>query len=101
MPLDENIIHEWTRIPHFYSPYYVFQYATSFISAVYIANSLLEDKHNMKEKYFEMLKSGSNGYPTEILLKTGVDLTKDETYTYAFNDLKNALKEANKLLSKQ
>ena len=47
-----------------------------------------------------MLKSGGNGYPTEILLKAGVDLTKDETYLFAFNDLKNALIEAKALLKK-
>ena len=98
--IDENIIHEWARVPHFYSPYYVFQYATSFISSVYIANALYEDKFDMKQKYFEMLKSGGNGYPTEILAKTGVDLTKNETYTYAFNSLKDALNEAKVLIEK-
>ena len=96
--IDDKIIHEWERIPHFFSPYYVYKYATSFVSAVYIANSILDNKDNMLEKYITMLKSGSDGYPTEILLKAGVDLMKDETYDYAFNDMKNALDEAERLL---
>lgn len=100
VPLDNNIIHEWTRIPHFYTPYYVFQYATSFVSAVYIANSILQNKNNMRENYFKMLSLGGNGYPTEILAKTGIDLLDDSTYKYAFDDMKNALKEAKRLLDK-
>ena len=99
--IDENIIHEWQRIPHFYSPYYVYKYATSFISAVYIANSILENKNNMLNRYKDMLKSGSNGYPTDILAKAGVDLTIDETYEYSFGDMKKSLNEAEELIKKQ
>lgn len=97
--IDENITHEWQRIPHFYSPYYVYNYSTSFISAVYIANSILENKHNMLSNYMEMLKSGCDGYPTEILAKAGIDLTKDETYNYAFDDMRKTLKEAEDILN--
>ena len=97
--IDENITHEWQRIPHFYSPYYVYNYSTSFISAVYIANSILENKENMLNNYMDMLKSGSNDYPTKILAKAGVDLTKDETFDYAFNDMKKSLKEAEDILN--
>ena len=97
--IDENIIHEWQRIPHFYSPYYVYNYSTSFISAVYIANSILENKNNMLDNYMNMLKSGCDGYPTEILAKAGIDLTKDETYNYAFDDMRKTLKEAEDILN--
>ena len=98
--IDENIIHEWQGIPHFYSPYYVYKYATSFISSVYIANSILENKNNMLDKYMTMLKSGSDGYPTEILAKAGIDLTKSETYDYSFKDMKKSLEEAEELIAK-
>ena len=98
--IDENITHEWQRIPHFYSPYYVYKYATSFISAVYIANSILENKHNMLDNYREMLKSGCSDYPTNILAKAGVDLTKDETFDFAFNDMKNSMAQAEEILNK-
>ncbi len=98
--IDNNIIHEWTRIPHFYSPYYVFQYSTSFISAVYIANSILDGNLVIKEKFMNMLKSGSDGYPIDILKNAGVDLRKNDTYIYAFDDFHKALELAEKLLNK-
>ena len=56
--IDDNIDHEWIRISHFYRPFYVYKYATSYTCANYIASSILENKNNMKEKYFELLKSG-------------------------------------------
>ena len=98
--IDENIIHEWQRIPHFYSPYYVYNYATSFISAVYIANSILENKHDMLNNYMEMLKSGGNDYPTNILSKAGIDLTKDKTFDFAFDDMKKSLTQAEEILNR-
>ena len=98
--IDKNIVHEWDGIPHFYSPYYVYKYATSFISAVYIANSILENKNDMLNKYMIMLKSGSNGYANDILKTAGVDLSKQETFDYAFNDMKKCLNEAKKILNR-
>ena len=100
VPVDDKIVFEWSRIPHFYTPYYVFQYATSYVSSIYIANCILENKNNMIEKYFEMLKSGSCDYPLELLKKTGVDLLSDEPYNYVFEDMKNCLTEAKKLIKK-
>ncbi len=91
--IDKNIIHEWLRIPHFYTPYYVFQYATSFITAVYIANSILNNKPNAVENYINILKSGGSDYPLNILNKYGIDLQSNYLYDYAFDDLKQALDE--------
>lgn len=96
--IDNNIIHEWLRIPHFYSPYYVFQYSTSFICAVYIANNILEGKNDMLKKYKDLISSGCNGYPTDLLNQAGLNLLNDELYKYSFNDMKNTLKEVEKLL---
>lgn len=96
--IDENINHEWIRISHFYRPFYVYKYATSYVCANYIATSLLEDKNNMKEKYFELLKSGGNDWPNEILKKVGVDLSKDEPYDILFDDLEKSIKKLGSLL---
>ena len=98
VPIDDHIIYECFRIPHFYSPYYVFQYATSFICSCYIANKILMGDKDMIKKYKSMLCSGSDGYPTEILAKTGIDLTKQEIFDFAFKDMENSLKLAKKLL---
>ncbi len=68
----------WSRIPHFYRPFYVYKYATGFAAAIHIANQLLNDDLEMKLSYLEFLKSGSSDYPLELLKKTGVDLTISE-----------------------
>ena len=101
VPVDDYIKYEFLRIPHFYSPYYVFKYATSFISACYIANKILEGDKTMLLNYKKMLSSGCDGYPTEILSITGIDLAKNETFDFAFNDLKKSLNKAKSILNKK
>jgi oligoendopeptidase F len=96
--IDENINHEWIAISHFYRPFYVYKYATSFTTANYIASSILEDKNNMKEKYFELLKSGGSDWPNEILKKVGVDLETSKPYEMLFEDLNNSIEELKRLL---
>ncbi|MBQ0017439.1 MAG: oligoendopeptidase F, partial [Clostridiales bacterium] len=99
--IDDNIINEWTRISHFFRPYYVYKYATSFISAVNIASKIEKGDKEAIEKYKTLLKSGGNDYPDKLLKKAGVDLEKDETYVVAFNVLKEALNEVKQILKKQ
>ena len=99
--VDELLEYEWIRISHFYRPFYVYKYATSFTSANYIATCILNDKNNMKEKYFELLKSGGNDYPDAILKKVGVDLESDEPYDILFSDLKNAIRQLKELLNEK
>ncbi|TKC19219.1 oligoendopeptidase F [Robertmurraya kyonggiensis] len=75
---DEEVKYGWSRIPHFYRPFYVYKYATGFASAIHIATKLLEGDAQTLESYLEFLKSGSSDYPLELLKKTGVDLTSPE-----------------------
>ena len=91
--IDEDIKHEWSRISHFYRPYYVYKYATSFTCACYIANSILNKKPNALENYKKLLQSGGNDWPNEILKKVGVDLTSNEPYDTMFEDLRNLINE--------
>ena len=56
--IDEKHKYEWLRIPHFYSPYYVYKYATGISSAIYIARNILNEKEGDLEKYIKMLKTG-------------------------------------------
>ena len=51
--IDEKHKYEWLRIPHFYSPYYVYKYATGISSAIYIARNILKGKEGYLEKYIE------------------------------------------------
>lgn len=76
--LDEEVKYGWSRIPHFYRPFYVYKYATGFASAIHLATKILEGDQGTLESYLEFLKSGSSDYPLELLKKTGVDLTTPE-----------------------
>lgn len=94
--IEDDIKHEWARISHFYRPYYVYKYATSFTCASYIANSILNNEPNALDNYKKLLASGGNDWPNEILRKVGVDLTSDTPYNTMFKDLENLLKEIDK-----
>ena len=93
--VDKDIQYEWSKIPHFYSSFYVYKYATGFISALLIANKLETDK-NFKDKYIEFLSSGCSDYPQELLYKLGIDLTNENTLEKAlqlFNEKVKLLNE--------
>ena len=81
--VDDTIKYEWARIPHFYDSFYVYKYATGFISALVIANNLLKDS-SFKDKYIEFLSSGSTKYPLDLLMDLGIDLTDGKTLNKAF-----------------
>jgi len=72
---DEEVKYGWSRIPHFYRPFYVYKYATGFASAIHLATKILEGDDKTLTSYLEFLKSGSSDYPLKLLKKTGVDLT--------------------------
>jgi oligoendopeptidase F len=76
--VDRDIELEWSRIPHFYTPFYVYKYATGFSAAVVLAGNILSGNSEKREKYIDFLKSGGSDYPLEILKKAGVDLTSSE-----------------------
>ncbi|WP_419888091.1 oligoendopeptidase F [Neobacillus niacini] len=72
---DEEVKFGWSRIPHFYRPFYVYKYATGFASAIHLATKILDGDKETLQAYLNFLKSGSSDYPLELLKKTGVDLT--------------------------
>lgn len=75
MVVDKEIDMEWSRIPHFYSDFYVYQYATGYAAASSFARAILEEGEVAVEKYKGFLKSGGSDYPINILKKAGVDMT--------------------------
>lgn len=96
MIVDEDIDMEWARIPHFYSDFYVYQYATGYAAASAFANSILNKEENVVEKYKLFLKSGGSDYPINILKNSGVDMTTSkplEATINRFNDLLDMLEE--------
>jgi oligoendopeptidase F len=72
--LDDRIAREWMRIPHFYRAFYVYQYSTGISAAVALVEAIQED-NGAAEQYREFLRSGSHGYPLELLETAGVDMT--------------------------
>ena len=95
---DDLIRYEWMRIPHFYTPFYVYKYATGLVSALSIAYDIINGVDNQKEKYIEFLSSGGSDYPLNILKKAGVDITTKEPYEKAFNMFKEKLDELKSLM---
>ncbi|MGL5543504.1 MAG: oligoendopeptidase F [Cetobacterium sp.] len=78
----------WSRIPHFFnSPYYVYQYATSFAASANLYDRITNLKYSEKERelakdqYLTLLKSGGNDHPMNQLQKAGVDLSKKDSFT--------------------
>lgn len=87
---DEEVKYGWSRIPHFYRPFYVYKYATGYTSAIIIADNILSGDQEALENYLAFLKSGSSEKPLTLLKQTGVDLTKPEPIAHAlqiFSDL--------------
>jgi oligoendopeptidase F len=74
---DDEIAFEWSRIPHFYSAFYVYQYSTGFSAAVAFARAIEKDPAAV-EKYRQFLKAGSSDYSINILKKAGVDMSEPE-----------------------
>ena len=72
--VDREIAFEWSRIPHFYSPFYVYQYATGFSAAAALAKMILEDGEPAVSRYIKFLSSGGSGYSIDLLREAGVDM---------------------------
>ena len=72
--VDQEIAMEWARIPHFYTPFYVYQYATGFSAAIALSKQILEQGAPAVEQYKKFLKGGSSMYPLELLKMAGVNM---------------------------
>lgn len=86
---------EWARIPHFYSNFYVYKYATGFAAASVLSEKILNEDGAV-EKYLAFLKSGGSEYPLDQLRSAGVDMEKKESVDGAlkiFNELTEKLEE--------
>ena len=95
---DDYIKYEWARIPHFYSNFYVYKYATGITSAIVIAKNIMNGKPGFIKQYIEMLSKGGVEDSLDLLKSVGVDLTKKETYDIAFDYFKENLENLKKLI---
>lgn len=96
--LDEEIKYEWARIPHFYSNFYVYKYATGISCAIKIANNILKQGKPYVEKYLNMLKQGCTKKSIELLKIADVDLESEDTYLETIKFYKEKTEELKSLL---
>lgn len=83
--LDENIKYLWARRSHYYSPFYLYQYATGVSSAVNVALNILNGNEEFKNKYIEFLSKGSTDYPINLLKDLGIDMTNTDVINKAID----------------
>jgi oligoendopeptidase F len=76
--VDQEIVIEWARIPHFYYNFYVYQYATSFAASMALSKKILEEGEPAVARYLNFLKGGCSKSPIELLKDAGVDMTAKE-----------------------
>lgn len=88
--IPDNLQYEWMCVPHFYSPYYVFTYATGLVTAIAIVDKILSD-NKFYQSYINFLKNGTNKPAIEVLKEIDIDLTTDKPYEIAFNFIKKQL----------
>jgi oligoendopeptidase F len=73
--VDEGVRVNWSRVPHFYRAFYVYQYATGMSAAIAIARAIRDEGEPARERYLKLLASGGSDYPLALLAEAGVDLT--------------------------
>lgn len=96
--LDDEIAHEWERIPHFYYNYYVYVYATSFAAAVALSKRILTGDATARDRYIAFLASGSSKPPIELLAGAGVDMASGAVVDEALNTFSQTVDELEGLL---
>jgi oligoendopeptidase F len=99
MKVDQEIGMEWARIPHFYNPFYVYQYATGFSAAIAISQKILDGEPGIVDAYKEFLSGGSSMDPVDLLKICGVDMTRPEPVENALAVFEKYLSQLDKLLS--
>lgn len=94
---DEEIKYEWARIPHFYSNFYVYQYATGLSAAITLSEGVLAKKEGALEAYKNFLKNGGQNFPIDQLRAAGADMENPATVGKALEKFHALVKEMRKL----
>jgi oligoendopeptidase F len=97
--VDDYVANEWSYIPHFYSDFYVFQYATSFTAAEALAAQVIGGDADATARYLTFLGSGSSKYPIDLLKDAGVDMTTDEPLDQTMATMNRVMDEMEAILS--
>ena len=82
---DDLIAHEWMRIPHFYSNFYVYKYATGYCAATALARKVIEEGQSAVDNYYKFLKDGAHHFPIDQLKMAGVDMSDPKSVDLALD----------------
>ena len=88
---DKEIAYEWSRIPHFYTSFYVYKYATGITSAISIVSRILREGEPAVKDYMAFLSSGGSEDPVSLLKIAGVDLTQKTAFETAMREFEDVL----------
>ena len=98
MEINEEIKYEWARIPHFYSDFYVYKYATGISAAICIVDNILKQGTTYVNRYIEMLKQGCSKKSIDLLKMVDVDLESEFTYNNTIKFYKEKIDELKNLI---
>ncbi len=98
MVSDEDIAMEWAKIPHFYTPFYVYQYATGYSAAIALSRRILKEGESAVADYKKFLSGGCSKNPIELLKIAGVDMSTKTPIQQALNLFKELLDEMEQLM---
>ncbi len=99
--VDDYVSNEWAMIPHFYSAFYVFQYATSFTASSALSEKVLAREPGATERYLKFISAGRSKYPIDLLKDAGIDMTTDEPLELTVRKMNRVMDEMEKLLDKK
>ncbi|MGI8476699.1 MAG: oligoendopeptidase F [Thermomicrobiales bacterium] len=88
----------WSRVPHFYNPFYVFQYATGISAAIALAGNIRDEGEPAAERFLDLLRAGGSDHPLPLLAKAGVDLTTPAPVTAALKELETLVEEMERIV---
>jgi oligoendopeptidase F len=97
--VDDYVAHEWAYVTHFYRPFYVYQYATSFTASTALAEKVLSGQADAVKRYRTFLAAGGSKYPIELLKDAGVDMTTTEPLDLTIQKMNRVMDEIEKLLT--
>jgi len=99
MKIDDTYCSEWAYIPHFYRPFYVYQYATSIAAAAYFADQVETGGEKARENYLNVLRAGGSQYPYPLLKAAGLDMASPAPYQALIKRMNAIMDEMEKILA--
>jgi len=101
--VDDLMAVEWAFIPHFYNPFYVYQYATSMVASTALARAIREEartgKTARRDAYLDMLRAGGSRYAIDLLRSAGVDMTTSAPFDAAVAEMNATMDEMERILA--